>query len=89
MIEVLVLRQDDCKFCDEAKAILSRLGREFPLLIDTAELSSDRGQKLALGGGLLFPPGILINGRPFSYGRPSERKLRREFEQLSGLTFAS
>jgi len=83
LIEVLLLTQDDCKFCDEAKAIFSRLGEEFPLNINTAELSSARGQKIALDGGLLFPPGIVIDGRPFSYGRPSEKKLRRELGRLS------
>ena len=88
LIEVLLLTQDDCKFCDEAKAIFSRLGNEFPLHVDTTELSSSQGQKLALDGGLLFPPGIVINGRPFSYGRPSERKLRREIERLSRPTLA-
>lgn len=32
-------------------------------------------------GGLLFPPGVLIDGEPFSYGRLSERKLRRELDR--------
>jgi len=82
LVEVLLLTQDDCKFCDEAKAILSRLGDAFLLRISTEELSSPRGQALALEGGLLFPPGILLNGRPFSYGRQSEKKLRRELERL-------
>ncbi len=30
---------------------------------------------------MLFPPGIFLDGEPFSYGRPSERKLRRELER--------
>lgn len=88
VIEVLLLTKDDCKFCDEAKAIFARLGDEFPLRIDTAELSSPGGQAVALEGDLLFPPAIVIDGRPFSYGRPSERKLRRELERLSGRTSA-
>ena len=41
-------------------------------------------QRLATQGGLLFPPGILIDGEPFSYGRLSERKLRRELDRLLG-----
>ncbi len=73
LIEVLLLTQDDCKFCDEAKAILTRLGAVFPLRINTAELSSSQGQALALEAGLLFPPGILINGRPF-FQRPTVGK---------------
>ena len=82
-IEVLMLTKDDCKFCEEAKAILRRLGSEFQLQVSTADVGSPRGQALALDGGLLFPPGIVIDGRPFSYGRLSERKLRRELERIS------
>ena len=36
---------------------------------------------LAVHSGLLFPPGIFLDGEPFSYGRPSERRLRREIER--------
>ncbi len=32
----------------------------------------------------MFPPGIFIGGEPFSYGRPSEKKLRRELEKRAG-----
>ena len=39
------------------------------------------GQVLAERSGVLFPPGIFLDGEPFSYGRLSERKLRRELEQ--------
>lgn len=88
LIEVLLLTQDDCKFCDEAKTILGRLGDEFPLHVSATELSSPRGQALALEGGLLFPPGIVIDGRPFCYGRPSEKRLRRELERLSSRTYS-
>lgn len=88
VIDVLLLTQDGCKFCDRAKAILVRLGEEFPLRVSTAELSSPRAQALALEGGLLFPPGILIDGRPFSYGRQSEKKLRRELERICGQSSA-
>jgi hypothetical protein len=29
----------------------------------------------------VFPPGVFLNGEPFSYGRLSERKLRRELDR--------
>ena len=35
---------------------------------------------MARAAGIMFPPGILIDGEPFSYGRPSERKLRRALQ---------
>lgn len=83
-IDVLLLTQDDCKFCEDAKALLERLRTEFHLQVSTLDLASPEGQKVATDGGLLFPPGLVIQGRPFSYGRQSERRLRREFERLSG-----
>ena len=30
---------------------------------------------------MLFAPGVLVDGRPFSYGRLSERKLRRTLDK--------
>ena len=80
-VEVLVLTQGECKFCDEAKVILDRLATEFPLRILTDDLNSAKAHAIALSGGLLFPPGIVIDGRPFSYGRLSEGKLRRELDR--------
>jgi hypothetical protein len=77
-VEVVLLTRDDCAFCEDAAAILHRLGAEFPLAITCVDYDSEEGHRLALSGGMLFPPGIVIGGRPFSYGRPSERKLRRE-----------
>lgn len=82
-IEVLLLTKDDCNFCEEAKVVLGRLAQEFALRLTVDDVSTPEGQAIALRGGLLFPPGIVIDGRPFSYGRPSARKLRREFERLT------
>ncbi len=83
MIRVTILTKPDCGHCEEAKRILERLAREFPLERSDLDIGSTQGQELAIKGGLLFPPGIVINDRPFGYGRPSEGKLRRKFEQLA------
>jgi hypothetical protein len=82
-VEVVLLTREDCTFCEEAAAILDRLGVEVPLSVRRVDYDSEEGRRLALSGGMLFPPGILIGGRPFSYGRPSERKLRRELAGLA------
>lgn len=34
--------------------------------------------------GILFAPGVLVDGAPFSYGRRSERKLRRHLARRAG-----
>lgn len=82
---LLLLTQEHCGFCEQALDILERLSREYWLSVSTLDMGSPEGQRLAMQGGLLFPPGILIDGKPFSYGRLSERKLRRELDRRMGL----
>lgn len=77
----MILTQERCGFCDQAEAILKRLAGEYPLTVSTRDLGSPEGQALASQGGILFAPGIFVDGEPFSYGRPSERKLRRALER--------
>lgn len=77
MTEVVIVSKDDCAFCEQAKAVLERLRGEYE--IDTRELALDspEGQGLALASAAPFPPVILLDGEPFSYGRLSERRLRK------------
>ena len=81
-LDVLVLVQDGCHFCHDAQALLDRLAGEYPLRIHTLDMGTPEGEKIAIQSGLLFPPGILLQGRPLCYGRPSEGKLRRAIEKL-------
>lgn len=79
-LAILLLTQENCGSCDAAKAILDRLSMKYPIALSTISLDSLEGRKLAENNGILFPPGIFIDGEAFSYGRPSEPKLRREIE---------
>ncbi len=85
-MEVTLLTQQNCSFCDQAKEILDRLSPRYGFAITTLDLGSVGGQQLLERGGVMFPPGIFIDGEPFSYGRPSERKLRRELDRRSAST---
>ena len=80
-VEVTVLIQDPCGFCDDAKELLDRLAAEFPIAVTELDLRSPEGERMAVAGGIMFPPGIFVDGEAFGYGRPSERKLRRELER--------
>lgn len=80
-IEVVVLTQEQCDFCDQVGELLERLAGEYPLAVSTCELDSEPGRELAAEGGVLFAPGVFLDGEPFSYGRLSERRLRRELER--------
>jgi glutaredoxin len=81
-MEITLLTQEGCDFCELAQQILHKLAADFS--ISVVDLASRAGQELAERGGILFPPGIFLNGEPFSFGRPSERRLRRELGRLLG-----
>lgn len=84
-MEILLLTQENCHFCDIAKEMLDRLSSEYNFSVSTIDLNTSEGQEIALQAGILFPPGILIDGKPFSYGRPSEKKFRRELERYKAI----
>ncbi|SDI95661.1 Glutaredoxin [Arthrobacter subterraneus] len=77
---VTVLTQDNCAWCEQAKAILQDISATQPLSIEEIELTSEHGRDLAISHGVVFAPGILLDGQLFSYGRPSEKKLRRRLK---------
>ena len=77
MTEVVLLTKDDCDLCEHAKAALGRLGEEFELHVREVSLDSGEGAELARDANAPFPPVVFVDGRPFSYGRLSERKLRK------------
>src|SRR6266700_6450889 len=80
MIHVLVLTREQCRWCDEAKTILAQLATIYDLSVDTLDIMTPDGEALALRSGVLFPPGVFLDGATFSYGRLSERKLRQELD---------
>lgn len=81
VLEVLILTQERCDLCERAREVVGKLAEEYPLRLRALDLDSDRGRELAERGGVLFAPGVFVGGEPFSYGRLSERKLRRELKR--------
>jgi len=74
---ITLLTQADCGLCVHAKAVLARVGEDFPVSVTEIDLASETGRRIGLAAGVMFAPGILLDGRPFAYGRLSERKLRK------------
>lgn len=81
MIDVLLLTQPDCHFCQRAEEVLRRVGQDHPLRVRRIGLDSDLGQTLAARHGVLFAPAVLVEGEFLSYGRLSERLLRRRLDR--------
>lgn len=79
---ITLLTQESCPSCVNAKNTLAQLGDEYPLNIVDIPLASAEGRELANRVGIVFAPGILIDGELFSYGRLSEKKLRRHLSSL-------
>jgi glutaredoxin len=81
--DVVLLTKEDCHFCEQAKDILARMRDEFDLRLREVALESNEGRDLALRSGAAFPPVVFVDGEPFSYGRLSERKLRKALRPMA------
>jgi hypothetical protein len=84
-VQITLLSQTSCGLCELAKGILARLGNEYPLSVTEVDLRSEQGRRLAADAGVLFAPGVLVDGQPFCYGRLSERKLRRLLDRRAAV----
>ncbi len=84
MTAITLLTQPDCGLCKHAKRVLARVGADHPIEVTEIGLASQQGRALAARAGVHFAPGLLIDGRPFGYGRISERRLRRTLQRLPG-----
>lgn len=80
-MDILLLTKEHCDFCVRAKSLLEHLQAEYGFSLSLLDLQSPTGEALALHHSILFPPGVFLDGKPFSYGRLSERKLRRELDR--------
>jgi glutaredoxin len=74
---ITLLTQADCAHCAHAKLVLARVSRDHRMEVEEIDIDSERGQQLAQQIQVLFAPGVLLDEEPFSYGRLSERRLRR------------
>ena len=66
MTAITVLSKLYCHFSEDAKATVARLASELGFEVAVVDLSTTEGQQLAIGAGVLFPPGILMDAIPFS-----------------------
>jgi glutaredoxin len=65
MTAITLLTQADCALCKHAKTVLARVGEEHPIQVTEIDLASQEGRALAAGAGVLFAPGVLVDGRAF------------------------
>lgn len=83
MTEITLLTQADCGYCEHARKVLARVGADHPITVTEIGMADGEGRALATRAGVMFAPGLLVDGRPFGYGRISERRLRRALQRLA------
>lgn len=86
---VTVLTQPDCRLCEHAASVLDRVARDHLLAVETIGLDTEPGRELGVRHGVAFAPGVLLEGTLFSYGRLSERRLRRHLARAHSSTVST
>lgn len=81
MTTATLLTKPECTYCDQAKQVLDRIAADYLVTVESVSLESPQGDALARSVGAIFAPVVLIDGELFSYGRLSERKLRRHLDR--------
>ena len=83
-VRVTLVTAPHCGLCEHAKDVLRRVALDYDIAVRVVADQSEEGVALLTEHFVAFPPGVLVEGRLFSYGRLSERKLRRELDGVSG-----
>lgn len=78
IVDLTLVVAEECSLCDHAKKVLGSLRHDYQLRITEVKLESEEGRLLGQLHPLLFPPILLCGDRVLSYGRLSERRLRKE-----------
>ena len=79
-VRVTLLTAPSCDLCDHAQEVLARVGKDHDLEVEKISIETSRGRILMIEQRFVFPPGVLVEGQPFSFGRLSERRLRKRLE---------
>jgi thiol-disulfide isomerase/thioredoxin len=74
MTKVTVYTKPDCCLCDEALAVIDRVGRDVPLIVEKIDIGEDPALMNTYGERI---PVVLVDGAEAFQYHVSERRLRR------------
>ena len=78
---LVVYSKPGCHLCDEMKAVVARVGRSRPLVVEEVDISGDAALEALYG---LEIPVLMVNGRKAAKFRISDAELLRILEGRSG-----
>ncbi len=85
MVRVLLVTSEGCKPCTRVKRILTELQPEMPnLTVETVDLVSPQGTRLALDNQILYPPAVFIEGKLFAKGKINADEMVKSLRSADG-----
>ena len=85
MVKVLLVTSEGCKPCSRVKRVLRELQFDMPdLVIETVDLASPDGSKLAVENGILYPPAVFIGGKLFGKGKIDADRMVESIRKANG-----
>ncbi len=81
VVRLTLLTSPRCGLCEHARDVLAAVSADYDVEVSVLSDDSQEGAALMVQHLVPFPPGLLLDGKLFSYGRLSERRLRRELER--------
>ena len=85
MVKVLLVTSEGCKPCSRVKRVLTELQSEIPsLTVETVDLTSPDGTKLALENQILYPPAVFIEGKFFGKGKIDTDRMTESIRKVNG-----
>ncbi len=85
MVRVLLVTSEGCKPCSRVKRVLGELQSNMPgLVVETVDLASPDGSKLALENGILYPPAVFIEGKLFGKGKIDTDRMTESIRAMNG-----
>jgi len=81
VILLTIYSRPGCHLCDEMKAVVTRTGRSFPIVLEEIDISTDPALEARYG---LEIPVLVIDGKKVAKYRVTEEELRRILTSRSG-----
>lgn len=83
-VKIQEVSSPGCVHCEKARKLLQReIKNKFPEVeIENIDMFSNEGMKLIQRHGIMFSPGVIINGELFSTGEVDRDKLIEKIKSL-------
>lgn len=79
---LLYITSEGCEHCEETRALLHKIQKEYDLAIKEIDMASPQGMELVMQYRIMLAPAIIIDKNLISMGKVSEKSLREKLQSL-------